>query len=143
MHVSVVISDCTNTLLCGVFFGGIVKNNNNNKTTTKNSIYLLTIILTFVISIVQVPVLYETSIRPRVLAAGLQQDDALKGTRSVTLLANKAASDIFFKTNQGIDVKCQKAHACHTHTHTHTCACMHINALEGMHSDAAGKESYL
>ena len=47
-------------------------------------IYLLTIILTFVISIVQVPVLYETSIRPRVLAAGLQQDDALKGTHSVT-----------------------------------------------------------
>ena len=27
----------------------------------------------------QVPVLYDTSIRPRVLAAGLQQDDALRG----------------------------------------------------------------
>ena len=92
MHVSVDISDCTNTLLCDFLFYFLF--------------YLLTIILTFVISIVQVPVLYETSIRPRVLAAGLQQDDALKGTHSVTLLANKAASDIFFKTNQGTDVKC-------------------------------------
>ena len=57
---------------------------------------------------------------------------------TVWLLANKAASDIFFKTNQGIDAKRWKAHACHTHTHActnaRTHACMHISVLKGMHS---------